>query len=114
MTRLNDPTPLEWDVVTRVKPKITYEKDGPLAHLNQPMTPPQVDAEDVVNRPHHYNKGKIEAIEAIKESMDPEQFRGYLKGNIMKYLWRYEYKNKPIEDLRKARWYLERLIEENL
>ena len=70
--------------------------------------------EDVVNRPHHYNTGSIECIEAIEESMEPDQFKGYLKGNIMKYLWRYDYKGKPVEDLRKARWYLEKLIEAEL
>lgn len=68
---------------------------------------------DVVNKPDHYNKGSIEAIEAIKASMHPQEFKGYLKGNVMKYLWRYEYKGKPVEDLRKAGWYLNKLIEEN-
>lgn len=67
-------------------------------------------AVDVVNSPAHYNSGGIEAIEAIKASMDQEAYAGYLKGNIMKYMWRYEKKEKPIEDLKKARWYLDRLI----
>jgi hypothetical protein len=66
---------------------------------------------DAVFRPHHYNTGNLECIEAIQESMDKTEFKGYLKGNVMKYIWRYEYKN-GVEDLRKARWYLERLIEE--
>lgn len=70
--------------------------------------------QQIVNKPDHYNTGAIEAIEAIKASMHPQEFKGYLKGNCMKYLWRYEYKGKPVEDLRKCRWYLERLIEENL
>lgn len=42
----------------------------------------------------------------------PEGFKGYLKGNIEKYLWRYEHKDKPLEDLKKSKWYLERLIKE--
>lgn len=67
---------------------------------------------DPVTRPDHYNKGAIEAIEAIKASMPENEFRGYLKGNALKYLWRYDYKGKPIEDLRKCRWYIDRLIEE--
>ena len=54
----------------------------------------------------------IEAIEAIKASMPENEFRGYLKGNALKYLWRYDYKGKPIEDLRKCKWYIDRLIEE--
>lgn len=65
---------------------------------------------DVVNSPPHYKAGGIEAIEGIEASMAPEAYAGYLKGNIMKYLWRYERKGKPIEDLKKARWYLDRLI----
>ena len=67
-------------------------------------------AVDVVNSPPHYKTGGIEAIEGIEASMPPEAYAGYLKGNIMKYMWRYERKGKPIEDLKKARWYLDRLI----
>ena len=66
---------------------------------------------DVVNSPSHYKSGGIEAIEGIEASMEPEAYAGYLKGNIMKYMWRYERKGKPIEDLKKARWYLDRLIQ---
>jgi len=67
---------------------------------------------DPVDKPDHYNKGSVEAIEAIKASMPDHEFRGYLKGNALKYLWRYDYKGKPVEDLRKCRWYIERLIKE--
>ena len=67
---------------------------------------------DNVSKPEHYNKGGIEAIDGIKASMTDTEFRGYLKGNAVKYLWRYNYKNKPVEDLRKCRWYLDRLIQE--
>lgn len=65
---------------------------------------------DVVNSPEHYRQGGIEAIEAIKASMSREEFEGYLKGNAMKYLWRYRHKGKPGQDLRKAKWYLDRLL----
>ena len=44
--------------------------------------------------------------------MTPESFKGYLKGNTMKYLWRYERKGKGKEDFKKAQWYLNKLIEE--
>ena len=67
---------------------------------------------DNVNHPSHYTSGEIECIDAIKASMTPEEFRGFLKGNSMKYIWRYRQKGKPIEDLRKAEWYLKKLIEE--
>jgi hypothetical protein len=74
--------------------------------LNERATP----GADPVNSPSHYNSGSIEAITAIEASMAPLAYEGYLKGNIMKYLWRYEKKAKPVEDLKKARWYLDRLI----
>ena len=67
---------------------------------------------DAVNHPSHYTGGDIECIDAIKASMTNEAFLGYLKGNTQKYLWRYEKKVAPVEDLEKAKWYLERLIQE--
>ncbi|HHR6572451.1 TPA: DUF3310 domain-containing protein, partial [Providencia alcalifaciens] len=67
---------------------------------------------DNVNNPAHYASGGIECIEAIKASMTREAFLGYLKGNIQKYVWRYEKKINPVEDLKKARWYMNRLVDE--
>ena len=64
---------------------------------------------DMVNHPPHYNKACIETIEAIK-AMTDDGFEYYLQGNIMKYLWRYRYKNGT-EDLKKAQWYLNELID---
>ena len=66
---------------------------------------------DNVNGPDHYNSGDIECIDAIRAAMDKDSFCGFLKGNVMKYLWRYKLKNNPIEDLKKAQWYLNKLIE---
>lgn len=54
----------------------------------------------------------LKCIEAIKASMTAEEFRGYLKGNAMKYLWRYQDKGNPAQDIAKANWYLNRLKEE--
>lgn len=68
--------------------------------------------QDNVNSPSHYTQGGIECIEAIKASLSPEGFRAYLKGNVQKYIWRYENKSNPVEDLKKAQWYLNRLIKE--
>jgi len=70
------------------------------------MTVPSL--EDMVNSPPHYNKAGIETIDAI-EAMTDGGFDYYLQGNIMKYLWRYRYKN-GVEDLKKAQWYLNKLI----
>ena len=64
---------------------------------------------DMVNSPPHYNKYGVECIEAI-QSATGEGFEYYLQGNIIKYLWRYRYKN-GVQDLEKAQWYLTRLIE---
>ena len=69
-------------------------------------------AEDKVNHPSHYTSGGIECIEAIKASMSKDEYKGYLKGNVLKYVWRYKNKNNPIEDLKKAKVYLEWLIKE--
>lgn len=66
--------------------------------------------EEKVDHPPHYTKGGIECIDGIKASMTLEAFEGYLKGNVMKYLWRYKYKN-GVEDLKKAQWYLNKLID---
>ena len=64
---------------------------------------------DVVNSPPHYNQYSIECIDAI-QAATTDGFEFYLQGNILKYLWRYKYKN-GIEDLNKAQWYLNKLIE---
>jgi len=65
---------------------------------------------DVVNHPSHYTDGEIECIEAIEAQLTAEEYRGYLKGNIAKYVWREKYKGGT-ESLKKAQWYLTRLIE---
>ena len=67
-----------------------------------------VNKEDMVNSPAHYNKSGIETIDMI-ESVTSDGFQAYLQGNILKYLCRYKYKN-GVEDLEKAKWYLNRLI----
>lgn len=66
---------------------------------------------DTVQRPAHYNQSGIECIDAIAASMTPAEFQAYLKGNVQKYLWRYQHKN-GVEDCRKAQWYLDRLVKE--
>ena len=68
------------------------------------------DKLDMVNSPPHYNQTGIECIDAI-EAATGDGYEYYLQGNIIKYLWRYRYKNGT-EDLKKAQWYLNKLIEE--
>lgn len=72
----------------------------------------QHEYEDAVNKPAHYGDGVIECIDYMKDNMDQMMFMGYLEGNAKKYMHRYRYKQKPVEDLHKARWYLDRLIKE--
>ena len=64
---------------------------------------------DPVNQPEHYRQGGIECINAIEAALTPEEFRGYCKGNVLKYVWRERYKGGA-QSLMKARWYLNRLI----
>lgn len=71
---------------------------------------PPVIQEDVVNHPSHYTDGGIECIEAIEAQLTVEEYRGYLKGNIAKYVWRERHKGGT-ESLKKAQFYLDRLIQ---
>jgi hypothetical protein len=74
-------------------------------------TPKAIEEKDNVNSPAHYGQGKIEAIAYIEDFLTEEEYQGYLRGNIAKYLHRFRYKN-GLEDLKKAQWYLTRLIEQ--
>tara|TARA_R100001015_G_C4631920_1_gene194854 strand:- start:1095 stop:1337 length:243 start_codon:yes stop_codon:yes gene_type:complete len=66
---------------------------------------------DPVNHPAHYTAdGGIECIDAIEATLTPEEFRGYLRGQVIKYVWRCNYKGKRLEDLEKAEWYLKKYI----
>ena len=69
--------------------------------------------DDRVNHPSHYTNGSQEAIVTIEEAIDgaPTIQTGMLQGQVLKYLLRVWYKDNPLEDLKKARWYLNRLIE---
>lgn len=65
---------------------------------------------DPVNHPSHYNAAGIECVDAIRATLGDE-FQAYCKGNVMKYIWRYRYKN-GLEDLKKAQVYLGWMIED--
>lgn len=66
---------------------------------------------DNVDHPAHYTQDEIECIDAIKAALGPIGFNAFLQGQVIKYMWRFEHKG-GLEDLRKAQWYLSRLIEE--
>ena len=121
--RLNDATPAQWDALRKKAPAIektgleawmqaAHDEDADLwedESLEDIIAREDEEEEDMVGAPKHYNSGNIECIDAIEESMSSHAFKGYLKGNCMKYLWRYDYKGKPVEDLQKAGWYLQKL-----
>ena len=70
----------------------------------------QERTKDIINHPAHYTNGKIECIDAIESATaNLTGFKGYCAGNAIKYLWRWHSKGGT-EDLRKAAWYIGRLI----
>ena len=66
---------------------------------------------DMVNSPPHYKVGGIEVIDFIKAKLTPDEFRGYLQGNILKYSSRVGYKGDASEDVGKLIWYANKLQE---
>jgi len=68
--------------------------------------------DDVVNSPRHYKKpgAEIEAIDALKSALGKDGFIAYCRGNAMKYIWRCDSKGKMAEDLRKAQWYISKIL----
>lgn len=60
-------------------------------------------------RPEHYKTGGMETIKILKAKMSLEEYKGFLKGNIIKYLTRAEHKNGA-EDYEKAQWYMNELV----
>jgi hypothetical protein len=66
---------------------------------------------DMVNNPPHYTAGGIECIDYLKAKMTPEEYCGFLKGNVIKYMSRANHKGSGEEDIRKAKWYQDKLVE---
>tara|TARA_R100001510_G_C7496164_1_gene101809 strand:- start:34 stop:300 length:267 start_codon:yes stop_codon:yes gene_type:complete len=69
-----------------------------------------ITLDDPVNKPTHYNHAGIECIDAIRAALTPEEYKGYIKGNNIKYIWREGYKNGE-QDLRKANWYMNHYLD---
>jgi hypothetical protein len=81
--------------------KVTKKYTGKTIRLGD-----EVDRADMVNHPPHYTTGQIETLDYILDKCF-----GYLDGQVIKYISRFRYKGAPLEDLRKAQFYLNRLIE---
>ena len=68
--------------------------------------------EQPIDAKRTYKYGKKETIDVIQDCMTNDEYHGYLKGNVLKYVSRYKFKGEPLQDLEKAQWYLNRLIKE--
>lgn len=75
-----------------------------------PVNAPTDEEGDPVNAPSHYKAGGVECIELLRQNLTPEQYKGFLLGNVQKYIFRCQAKGCEEQDLRKAEWYLRRLI----
>ena len=88
-----------------------FKNNKKFDHVTDHISNISKQLKDNVNSPVHYNSGNVECIEAIEAMLSPQEFIGYLRGNSLKYRWRFLYKGKPIEDAKKARWYLDKMIQ---
>ena len=98
------------DLVVDVDCRDDYESqelDDLCNGLFQPKTKP---TSDKINSPAHYTVGGLEVIDILKAKLSQEELRGYLAGNLIKYVMRSKHKN-GLEDLKKAQWYLNKLVE---
>ena len=85
--------------------------DALLHSISQGKGRDPAPAPDLVNSPPHYMSGGIETIDFIKAKLTDEEFTGYLKGNVIKYLTRADLKGNRLQDLAKAKWYMDRLVQ---
>ena len=97
----------------------TQERDAKLGEkkdmyppLLNDLKPGMVFSPDMVNQPPHYTLGGIETIDYMKAKASPEEFHGHLRLTAIKYLSRGPYKANALEDYQKARWYIDKLINE--
>ena len=121
MTRhsITEATPDEWDEVARKWEDRQRQTDSDLygeirkrfkGEKGTVYKPKNYNKQyNNVNSPAHYNQGQTECIDAIEAMLSKEEYIGYLRGNSMKYRWRFRYKN-GFEDLSKAQWYEQRLV----
>ncbi|QGZ13398.1 hypothetical protein KLPPOU148_049 [Klebsiella phage vB_KpnM_15-38_KLPPOU148] len=103
----------DWELIAQRERVTGINDDRLLASLNEfPLVSEKYPRHDNINHPLRYTKGDIECIDAIKAAtVGKTGIEAVCVANVVKYLWRYEEKN-GLEDVKKARWYLERLINE--
>lgn len=79
---------------------------GPTGAVGTPGDAGRPERVDMVNRPNHYAPNGVDSFMHMKDQMGKEAFDGFLQGNAIKYVQRYKFKGKPVEDLTKAAFYL--------
>jgi hypothetical protein len=67
---------------------------------------------DQVNHPSHYTQGPVECIDAIASALGRDAFIEFLRGQVIKYMWRLGHKGDALKDAEKGKWYASRLVEE--
>ena len=102
----------EWNRIEKKKdlPQTAQYED--VIWLGESLLPKEPEKNDRVNSPSHYTSGKTEVIDIIEDAVKdaPSTIYGMLQGQVLKYMLRVWLKDNPLEDLKKAQWYLERLI----
>ena len=69
------------------------------------------DSTSAVNRPSHYNQGDVECIDGLRSALGDDEFAGFCRGNVIKYLWRAGKKSdSESQDLDKAMWYMSMML----
>lgn len=102
--------PESWDIDKLEKAVLALAKEKQLAISDNEKAEKQPC--DMVNHPAHYTQGGIECIDAIKAAVTGlTGIEAVCTGNIIRYIWRWKFKN-GLEDLKKCRWYIDKLIEE--
>ena len=111
-------TPDEWDAIKadRYYDNRSFDiKDAtcalPANHREMMRRDRELREEDRINKPSHYRVGEVEAIAYIEQQLG-SGVRDYLLGNVHKYLHRHRFKVQALDDLKKAQWYLNKLIME--
>ena len=112
---INDATPEEWDALKADRYYENRPFPEPECTLIKPSPVPEMPESnfdwDAVNKPPHYRVGEVEAIAYIEQQLGTG-VRDYLLGNVHKYLHRHRFKGQLLSDLKKAQWYLTKLIME--
>jgi len=99
--------------------KMKETKSHSQSEKDMPSVKASTSSSDMVNSPEHYASSNIECIDAMEAMVNQNrEYLTELDGHeqycwqvIFKYVWRFPFKNNSVEDLKKARWYLNRLIE---